>query len=79
VLTSLQHEMAEPGYSVLFATSSTPDQETAAIDLRCRHMIDLPWNYPVDHTDLDHLLRLMARSFSVVTGLDAVGVDELLA
>jgi len=86
VATALQREMAARGYSVLFATSSTPDQETAAIDMFRRHNVDGLLIYPVDHTSLDHLRRLRARNFPVVmlvgardTGLDAVGVDEFQA
>ncbi|NBZ90009.1 LacI family DNA-binding transcriptional regulator [Stagnihabitans tardus] len=86
VATALQREMAARGYSVLFATSSTPEQETAAIDMFRRHNVDGLLIYPVDHTSLDHLRRLRSRNFPVVmlvgardTGLDAVGVDEFQA
>ena len=86
VATALQREMADRGYSVLFASSSTPGQEVAAIDMFRRHMIDGLLIYPVDHTNLDHLRRLRARNFPIVmlvgareTGLDAVGVDEFQA
>ncbi|CVI64105.1 LacI family DNA-binding transcriptional regulator (plasmid) [Agrobacterium leguminum] len=86
VATALQREMSERGYSVLFATSSTPEQETAAIEMFRRHMVDGLLIYPVDHTSLDHLRRLRERNFPIVmlvgardTGLDAVGVDEFQA
>lgn len=86
VATELQREMAERGYGVLFATSSTPEQETAAIEMFRRHGVDGLLIYPVDHTNLDHLHRLRARNFPIVmlvgmrdTGLDCVGVDEFKA
>lgn len=86
VATALQREMAARGYSVLFATSATPEQETAAIEMFRRHNVDGLLIYPVDHTSLEHLQRLRARNFPVVmlvgardTGLDAVGVDEFQA
>ena len=86
VATALQREMSDHGYSVLFASSSTPQQETAAIEMFRRHMVDGLLIYPVDHTKLSHLRRLRERNFPVVmlvgardTGLDAVGVDEFQA
>ncbi|WP_240535551.1 LacI family DNA-binding transcriptional regulator [Rhizobium freirei] len=86
VATALQREMSDRGYSVLFATSSTPEQEAAAIEMFRRHMVDGLLIYPVDHTNLSHLHRLRERNFPVVmlvgardTGLDAVGVDEFQA
>lgn len=86
VATALQREMSDRGYSVLFATSSTPEQETAAIEMFRRHMVDGLLIYPVDHTNLGHLRRLRERNFPIVmlvgardTGLDAVGVDEFQA
>jgi LacI family transcriptional regulator len=86
VATELQREMSERGYGVLFATSSTPEQEAAAIEMFRRHGVDGLLIYPVDHTNLEHLRRLRARNFPIVmlvgmrdTGLDAVGVDEFQA
>lgn len=86
VATALQQEMSARGYSVLFAASNTPEQETAAIDMFRRHMVDGLLIYPVDHTKLDHLRRLRSRNFPIVmlvgardTGLDCVGVDEFQA
>lgn len=86
VATALEREMADRGYGVLFATSSTPEQETAAIDMFRRNGVDGLLIYPVDHTNLDHLRRLRSRNFPIVmlvgmrdTGLDAVGVDEFQA
>jgi len=86
VATALQREMAQRGYSVLFASSSTPEQEMAAIEMFRRHMIDGLLIYPVDHTNLEHLRRLRSRNFPVVmlvgargSGIDAVGVDEYQA
>lgn len=86
VASALQREMAARGYSVLFAASNTPEQETAAIEMFRRHMVDGLLIYPVDHTNLDHLRRLRARNFPIVmlvgardTGLDCVGVDEFQA
>jgi LacI family transcriptional regulator len=86
VATALQREMADRGYSVLFAASNTPEQETAAIEMFRRHMVDGLLIYPVDHTRLDHLRRLRERNFPIVmlvgareTGLDCVGVDEFQA
>lgn len=86
VATELQREMSERGYGVLFATSSTPEQETAAIEMFRRHGVDGLLIYPVDHTSIEHLRKLRARNFPVVmlvgmrdTGLDAVGVDEFQA
>lgn len=86
VATALQREMAARGYSVLFASSATPEQETSAIEMFRRHMIDGLLIYPVDHTNLEQLRRLRARNFPIVmlvgardTGLDAVGVDEFQA
>lgn len=86
VATALQREMSDRGYSVLFASSSTPQQEAAAIEMFRRHMVDGLLIYPVDHTNLSHLHRLRERNFPIVmlvgardTGLDAVGVDEFQA
>lgn len=86
VATALQREMSDRGYSVLFASSSTPQQETAAIEMFRRHMVEGLLIYPVDHTKLGHLRRLRERNFPIVmlvgardTGLDAVGVDEFQA
>jgi LacI family transcriptional regulator len=86
VATALQREMSKRGYGVLFATNSTADQETAAIEMIRSHMVDGLLIYPVDHTKLDHLRRLRAQNFPIVllvgardTGLDAVGVDEFKA
>lgn len=86
VATALQREMSDRGYSVLFASSSTPQQETAAIEMFRRHMVEGLLIYPVDHTKLNHLRRLRERNFPIVmlvgardTGLDAVGVDEFQA
>lgn len=86
VATALQREMSARGYSVLFATSNTSEQETAAIEMFRRQRVDGLLIYPVDHTKLDHLRRLRERNFPMVmlvgardTGLDAVGVDEFQA
>lgn len=86
VAMALQREMSSRGYGVLFATSITADQETAAIEMFRRHMVDGLLIYPVAHYKIDHLRRLREHNFPVVmlvgardTGLDAVGVDEFQA
>jgi LacI family transcriptional regulator len=86
VATALQQEMASRGYGVLFATSNTAEQETAAIEMFRRNMVDGLLIYPVDHTRIEHLRKLREKNFPVVmlvgmrdTGLDAVGVDEFQA
>jgi LacI family transcriptional regulator len=86
VAMALQQEMSRRGYGVLFAASSTPEQERAAIEMFRSHMVDGLLIYPVDHNNLEHLRSLRERNFPIVmlvgaqnTGLDAVGVDEFQA
>ena len=86
VAMALQREMANRGYSVLFAARNNVEEERVAIEMFRSHMVDGLLIYPVDHGNLDHLLRLRERNFPIVmlvgardTGIDAVGVDEFQA
>jgi LacI family transcriptional regulator len=83
VARALQRKLAERGYSVMFATNATPEEEDRAIEMLRSRMVDGLLIYPVDHSRLDHLRRLRERNFPIVMmigseaeGLDSVGIDE---
>jgi LacI family transcriptional regulator len=80
----IQLELAERGYSVLFATSNGNfEEELHAVEAFRSRMVDGLLLYPLLHNRIEHLVELRSRGLPMVllngykdAAVDAVGVDE---